>query len=709
MKGNVNIERINIAAFGKLEQKEIELSPRVNLLVAPNEGGKSTLSGFIRFALYGFTGKSRGIAENPKKLYMPWSGAAASGALTVKADRRLRIERKVAGTKETVSCTDIATNTDMCYGNIGEELFGVGCEVFEKTLFLSTAEPPKSDDKALAEKLQVLMFSADEQTEGEKAEKLLTKKKNALKGRTAGSGRIYELETEAARLESKLSQEQSNSSELKRAEEEHRKYTEEISAREKEVAEAEAALANYENYEALLLLKEYERLQKEKEEKEAAETVAPTFEEIEKLQDLKRKADGAADALRVRHEEYVSACEAESKSTSVDPSVLVKCKKLSTFSKLFFALFLAGIALLVYSFFVPSEEGTAGQVGTGIFSALMLGAGIYCAAAKSSALKNSGFNSVKALEAAWEYSKETEESGAQRREAANRVLKAAEAAEEEARKELYEALSLYGEVKDSQTAINELLREHIASESLKAESKNAKDNLNAFLSRYDVESLKEKAKNAVEPIKEKSQLDIEKKAASQRLSLYKEKLSQTAQRIAALRAVGGNPVATAEALSYTVAEIEKAKHSYNALTIAVEELTAAGNELKESFSPIIAKRAGEYFNTLTDGEHSSMELDTSFAMSCDGDYGQKSGEYLSTGAKDGAYLCLRLALVELLFEGRKVPIVLDDAFARIDTPRTKRMLKMLCESGHQLIISSCSSREERLLKELGQEYSLITL
>lgn len=708
MKGNVNIERINIAAFGKLEQKDIELSPRVNLLVAPNEGGKSTLSGFIRFALYGFTGKSRGIAENPKKLYMPWSGAAASGALTVKADRRLRIERRVAGTKETVSCTDIATNTDMCYGNIGEELFGVGCEVFEKTLFLSTAEPPKSDDKALAEKLQVLMFSADEQTEGEKAEKLLTKKKNALKGRTAGSGRIYELETEAARLESKLSQEQSNSSELKRAEEEHRKYTEEISVREKEVAEAEAALANYENYEALLLLKEHERLQKEKEEKEAAETVAPTFEEIEKLQDLKRKADGAADALRVRREEYVSISEEEAKSTAFDPSVLKKCKKLSTFSKLFFALSLGGIAFFLLLHFALSL-GAAVGVCAAVFWVLMLLAGVYCSVSLSTALKKAGCKSLKELEAITEYRKDEEKSGAQRREAANRVLKAAEAAEEEARKELYEALSLYGEVKDSQTAINELLREHIASESLKAESKNAKDNLNAFLSRYDVESLKEKAKNAVKPIKEKSQLDIEKKAASQRLSLYKEKLSQTAQRIAALRAVGGNPVATAEALSYTVAEIEKAKHSYNALSIAVEELTAAGNELKESFSPIIAKRAGEYFNTLTDGEHSSMELDTSFAMSCDGDYGQKSGEYLSAGAKDGAYLCLRLALVELLFEGRKVPIVLDDAFARIDTPRTKRMLKMLCESGHQLIISSCSSREERLLKELGQEYSLITL
>ena len=708
MKGNVNIERINIAAFGKLEQKDIELDPRVNLLVAPNEGGKSTLSAFIRFALYGFTGKSRGIAENPKKLYMPWSGAAASGALTVKADRRLRIERKVAGTKETVSCTDTATNADMCYGNIGEELFGVGCEVFEKTLFLSTAEPPKSDDKALAEKLQVLMFSADEQTEGEKAEKLLTKKKNALKGRTAGSGRIYELETEAARLEEKLSREQSNASELKRAEEEHRKYTEEIAVREKEVAEAEAALANYENYEALLLLKEYERLQKEKEEKEAAETVAPTFEEIEKLQDLKRMADGAADEVRARREEYVSACEAESKSTSVDPSVLVKCKKLSAFSKLFFALSLGGIAIFLLLHFALGK-GIAATVGAAAFWVLMLLAGVYCSVSLSTALKNSGFNSVKALEAAWEYGKDEEKSGAQRREAANRALKAAEAAEEEARKELYEALSLYGEVKDSNQRINELLKEHIAAESSKTESKNAKENLLAFLGRYDVETLKERAKTAVKPVKEKAQLDIEKKAASQRLSMYKEKLSQTAQRIAALRAVGGNPVATAEALSYTVAEIEKAKHGYNALSIAVEELTAAGNELKESFSPIIAKRAGEYFKVLTDGEHSSMELDTSFAMSCDGDYGQKSGEYLSTGAKDGAYLCLRLALVELLFEGRKVPIVLDDAFAHIDTPRTKRMLKMLCESGHQLIISSCNSREERLLKELGQEYSLITL
>ena len=53
MKSDLKIERINIAAFGKLKEKDIELDPKVNLITAPNEGGKTTLAAFIRFALYG--------------------------------------------------------------------------------------------------------------------------------------------------------------------------------------------------------------------------------------------------------------------------------------------------------------------------------------------------------------------------------------------------------------------------------------------------------------------------------------------------------------------------------------------------------------------------------------------------------------------------------------------------------------------------------
>ena len=116
-----------------------------------------------------------------------------------------------------------------------------------------------------------------------------------------------------------------------------------------------------------------------------------------------------------------------------------------------------------------------------------------------------------------------------------------------------------------------------------------------------------------------------------------------------------------------------------------------------------------YFAALTEGDHEGWELDTKLSLSFATPYGQKNGEHLSRGARDGVYICLRLALIELLFEGRRVPFVLDDAFAHIDTPRLKRMLALLAESGHQLIISSCSGREKAALDELGLKYKHITL
>ena len=71
------------ATFGKLQSAELALGEGLNVIEAPNEGGKSTWSAFLRAMLYGINTKERDrqgyLAE--KNRYQPWSGAAMEGSV----------------------------------------------------------------------------------------------------------------------------------------------------------------------------------------------------------------------------------------------------------------------------------------------------------------------------------------------------------------------------------------------------------------------------------------------------------------------------------------------------------------------------------------------------------------------------------------------------------------------------------------------------
>lgn len=700
MKNGIKIEKLNIASFGGLTEKEVALDGGINLINAPNEGGKTTLAAFIRFGLYGFQGRSQSISDNPKKMYTPWSGAAAAGSITVNGDRRLRIERSVVGTKESAACIDTATGT-LLYGGgaIGEEILGVSGEMFEKTAFLSSVMPPQSKDEALADRLQNLVFSADEQISGEKAEKLLTKHKNALKGR-GGSGRIYELEAKALRLEEQLRTELDTAKKLERLEGEALRAEQGLAASKEEERAAEEALRGYEKYEAFKLLKERERLVTEAEVTAvAARADSPSLEAIERIRSLKSDYDRKNDRCDDAKADYNHAVEA---STVTDSELRKKANEaramLDSAAKkartlliigLITAVLVVGIGLIIASFTVKNS------------------------AAKK--LKEYGFSDAAEL-AAVEARLAAEEEAAglaakEARQAFNRLslARAEQEASAAALKAALEAEGAVWEGDDCDRLINDLLRQHIDGQTLKTKAKSAAIALEVFDGNHSVKELETLAEGAVEPKADKKQLDLEKRTATLRVSGYREALGRLGEAIAALKARHGDPLALAEELSYTEKELTEAKDSYDALCLAIEELENASNLIKQSISPRLAARAAELFSELTDGKYRTVELDTKLAMTVDSPYGQKSAEHLSRGARDGVYLCLRLALIELLYEGKSVPLVLDDAFVHIDTPHLERMLGLLAKSGHQLIITSCTDREKNALDRLGLSYRYIEL
>ena len=74
------------------------------------------------------------------------------------------------------------------------------------------------------------------------------------------------------------------------------------------------------------------------------------------------------------------------------------------------------------------------------------------------------------------------------------------------------------------------------------------------------------------------------------------------------------------------------------------------------------------------------------------------------------YLSLRLsALKEVTQE--KMPIILDEAFAYFDNERLENILKYLNEnfSENQIIIFTCSKREEEILEKLNITYNIVNL
>ena len=67
----MKIQKLKINSFGKLENKEIELKEKINIIYGENESGKSTLLKFITGMLYGLSKNKNGKEISDFEKYKP--------------------------------------------------------------------------------------------------------------------------------------------------------------------------------------------------------------------------------------------------------------------------------------------------------------------------------------------------------------------------------------------------------------------------------------------------------------------------------------------------------------------------------------------------------------------------------------------------------------------------------------------------------------
>ena len=119
----------------------------------------------------------------------------------------------------------------------------------------------------------------------------------------------------------------------------------------------------------------------------------------------------------------------------------------------------------------------------------------------------------------------------------------------------------------------------------------------------------------------------------------------------------------------------------------------------------------ETINKISNGKYNKVTVNDEIGLMVELENGEYvSADRLSIGTIDELYLSLRLSMAEEISE-ETMPIILDEAFAYFDDYRLENALKFLVNElkENQIILFTCTKREEEILDKLNIKYNLVEL
>lgn len=176
----------HIENFGKLHNFDYNFTDGLNNLQAENGWGKSTFATFIKAMFYGLpVTTKKALDENERKKYQPWQGGNFGGNLVFAVQgKQYKIERFFGKkqAEDTFNLFDAKTNKK-CQDftqNVGEELFGLDAEAFERSSYIPQKALTSNFNESLAQKLNHMIQGATQDYNCEAALKRLDKKRVGL-------------------------------------------------------------------------------------------------------------------------------------------------------------------------------------------------------------------------------------------------------------------------------------------------------------------------------------------------------------------------------------------------------------------------------------------------------------------------------------------------------------------------------------------------
>lgn len=753
------IENIKIGNFGKLSHCEIDLRSGVNIIEGRNESGKTTLGEFIKFVFYGLSNKSVDGAMSERNRYLSWKANEVSGSIVLNTENgRFRIERSMSpygnGFKDNVTVVDLSSNSVVSGIKIpGEYFFGIPEEVFTHTVYIRQADGAYFKGESIGQAVENIFYSADESVNTTKALKKLDDARVQIKHKkNTGRGLLDLYEKERDELSAALIEARSVNEQIIQNESSLRNTVASIEKNKKDCETMSSLMKKAELYEVLCRFEEKKKYQdkideykKGKREIIAATTINGFFPDDAFLKEI----DGVKNEITYVDKE-VRAFDEEVTEEVIDYPVDVAEKirnhggktgiteMLSALNSKTKTFAIASVVFACIGLIIGLLGWVIGRIVTmlsTIFAVSGILSFIICVCClivvvKTNSKKKNLFNhfSVKDRKELFSIidSVEEKERYIARR---NEMQAYKQSKKDEAKQKLESALNKgvsllakWGVVPENRSfeGIMETL------DAVKTDVFEINNNLSIYdreiekneavfniisskLTDVDEESVRNEYDSIAGDVQSENISEIKKRydfavLAKDSLSA---KLTELEKNLASLRAKTDKPADIESRLKIANSRIDELKQKYEAYMLASEKLQKAADSLRGRIAPGLATSAGRLMSGLTDGKYKDIgvsdKLELTYSFEDDGATYTKDIAFVSSGTQDIAYVSLRLALAELFGKsGHNMPVIFDEAFARLDDGRLCNMLdiaKKYAEKSSQAIIFTSQVREAIIMKE----------
>ena len=658
----MKIKNIKINNYGNLENKEINLENKINIIYGKNESGKSTLLNYIKNIFYGISKNKNGKEISDYEKYNPWGKQEFSGKIKYELDNG--------------SCFEIfrnfhKKNPEVYNGNMEEisKEYNIdkkdGLQFFydqtkvDEAMFLSTVvsmqqevKLDKSTQQVLVQKLANLAGTGDDNTSFKKVIDKLNKKQLEEIGTERTSekpinivkGRLREIElvkkdtilykNEKAELEQKKTQEKNEISKLE--------MEKNVTAKLKKV---------------------YDELKIEEERNALKNNLKIENEEkLKKLNIEKNNLTENKNIIEQKIDNYNK--EKNNKKINTKKYILV-----------LFLLIIFGVILKIINFnFIKNNI-------INYFIYLIIPIYLIILLIKK-IIYNNNLQKNK-------LNKKLEE------EKIKNEINILNIKIEEINKQINEYEKEINKQKEEIDNNNKIIENKLDNEieNIRNEYKNS-INIDYILDTINWNLLNEKLEEIQEKLKQKyillNSIEIEEKNISIKLDDY-AKLEEEYEN-----------------LNERLKELEEKTKCIN---YAKEYLNKAYEKMKKSITPKFTENLSNNISNISNNKYNKVNLNEENGLVVENEKGEYiPAERLSVGTIDQLYLSLRLSMIDEISE-EKMPIMLDEAFAYYDEERLENILKYLVNKTdkNQVIIFTCTLREQKILDKLGVSYNLVEL
>lgn len=661
------------ATYGKLDQARLDLQPGLNVICAPNEGGKSTWCRFLLAMFYGLNTRQRGDLAD-KNRFQPWNGSLMQGKLELSVgDKELTLSRRTQRPDAPLgvfSCTYSGTDTPvpgLDAARCGETLLGVPQSVYQRCAFIPSGSLAIDADADLERRISALISTGDEKISFSQVESRLKKQLRQRKYNRSGS--IPLLEAEIAGLRAAQQEAQTLTGQLENLQQQLSQAREDQAhRRQTRLQAAQEALREKER--RLQALPDSSDLQRINQQLGAVRSLG---DQVQQAQEAVSRQESAIEAqlreLNRNPLHPMTKAQLEAQLQIQPPAPPQVAQLLISL-----ALGLCGGGFLWYEIDRP-------QV-------LWL-----CLACAVTALAAGNFLRLLIRRIRLQQSRRREFSRQEElRKLAESYLPALEELEAQ-RALLHQKQQI---LSDGDRRLRAQLSGLLSQVSRWDDSVQSAGDIRRFVR----ETAQNRDRLAQELHQAQTQLlQAQMSDADDTVTHLQQQIAQVQGRLDA----GRDAQALGDQISRLEEELARQQAEYDALRLSLDALQAANTTLQNRFSPELGRRAAEIFADMTGSTWSHILLDREFHLSAESgsDPTRRSVQLLSAGTADQLYLAVRLAICEMILPPEQnPPLILDDALLTFDDARLSTTLDYLTRLGaqRQILLFTCQGREAALLR-----------